>query len=376
VSSNLQGVLTWQVESAVRVVLIVLTFRSLPLVATISAAETCTAMVRTAIVLAYTLVGVLALQYAHYDVIEMTLGYVYLLSAAVAYFHLSKHVNGRVLLFSASTILFLLVPACAHRELRTIALVLGWELMLSSYSYAASARGPRVFSEFISFLFLNPSLVYGHRGKVEGPIGISAWGLWRILQGAGLMMVGQMLSLVTMYSRSLALNTLQQVLVGFAAFAQFYGVQAGLASIQIGLCRQAGIRAPERYRRPYVASSPKDFWSRWNTYVGNWIRLYVFQPTMKYARRRFGMTGRPAFVFSILVSFAATGLLHASYQMLSMHQIRYWTAVWFTLNGLLIVVWEFASQASIPYISSRTWRTLYGRALVVFFAAAMASAVE
>ena len=39
-----------------------------------------------------------------------------------------------------------------------------------------------------------------------------------------------------------------------------------------------GIKFPENFNFPYIASSPKDFWKRWHISLSSWIRDYLYLP--------------------------------------------------------------------------------------------------
>ena len=39
-----------------------------------------------------------------------------------------------------------------------------------------------------------------------------------------------------------------------------------------------GIKFPENFNFPYLASSPKDFWKRWHISLSSWIRDYLYLP--------------------------------------------------------------------------------------------------
>jgi D-alanyl-lipoteichoic acid acyltransferase DltB (MBOAT superfamily) len=126
-----------------------------------------------------------------------------------------------------------------------------------------------------------------------------------------------------------------------------YAAHSGTASVQIGLMRMLGHEVPERYRYPLLASSPIEFWRRWNTYVGSWARRYVYVPAATKLRRRLGPTPIRAAVavsLAVLLTFGVVGLLH-DFGVFVLH--RNWPLgglVVFTLNGLAVLVWFAASR--------------------------------
>ena len=62
-----------------------------------------------------------------------------------------------------------------------------------------------------------------------------------------------------------------------------YGMQlffdfAGYTHIAVGAARALGITVPENFERPFAATSPSDFWTRWHMSLSFWIRDYIFFP--------------------------------------------------------------------------------------------------
>lgn len=63
-------------------------------------------------------------------------------------------------------------------------------------------------------------------------------------------------------------------LFGFQIYFDF----AGYSHVAIGCARMMGIRFPENFNFPYIATSPRDFWKRWHISLGSWIRDYLYLP--------------------------------------------------------------------------------------------------
>jgi D-alanyl-lipoteichoic acid acyltransferase DltB (MBOAT superfamily) len=63
-------------------------------------------------------------------------------------------------------------------------------------------------------------------------------------------------------------------LFGFQIYCDF----AGYSDIAIGSARVLGLRFPENFDWPYMATSPKDFWKRWHISLSAWIRDYLYLP--------------------------------------------------------------------------------------------------
>lgn len=77
---------------------------------------------------------------------------------------------------------------------------------------------------------------------------------------------------------------------------------AGYTSIAIGWALLFGIRLPENFRAPFLATSIQDFWSRWHLTLGSFfVSTYLFKPLV----RQFGKT-----TLAIFVAFTAVGVWH------------------------------------------------------------------
>ena len=44
----------------------------------------------------------------------------------------------------------------------------------------------------------------------------------------------------------------------------------------IGVSRVMGIRVPENFNWPYLATNIQEFWNRWHMSLSTWVRDYVF----------------------------------------------------------------------------------------------------
>lgn len=104
---------------------------------------------------------------------------------------------------------------------------------------------------------------------------------------------------------------------------QIYGDFAGYSLIAIGAARIMGIRLMENFKRPYFATSTKDFWRRWHISLSTWMRDYVYIPLggsrVKESRH----------LFNIFATMLVSGLWHGAA----------WTFVfWGALHGLSQVI--------------------------------------
>jgi hypothetical protein len=368
-------VLFMQLHAAARVALTVLVLRAFPVVVAFSGSEAVRGFERAVAVVTYSLLGCLAVGYAHFDVAALTLTYCYFAITTPIPYLLAKVTRRRSILFMVTCSLFMIAPALVQRDMRITMMVLGWDLMLSAYSYCVTAA-PKRFGDYFWFVFVNPALVYSRRGTVVAPPGIEVRALGRVATGLALTFASQVMPLLQAAAVEVDAPALAiRALTGTTLLAQFYGAQAGLASIQSGLCRQLGFEVPERYVRPFGATSPRDFWSRWNTYVGTWARVYVFQRVAFYLARRWRLRGHWAAAIAVFVTFVCVGLLHDLNLSLARNEMRHWGVTWFAMNAAVLVAWESIARAAKSKRIKLALPELGSRALVFVVAVVMAAAI-
>ena len=114
------------------------------------------------------------------------------------------------------------------------------------------------------------------------------------------------------------------LLLAVYAFAyQIYFDFSGYADIAIGLGRLFGFRLPENFDRPYLASSPREFWRHWHITLSTWLRDYLYVPLGG------NRPPRSSVYMRILVTMLLGGLWHGAA----------WTFVlWGAYHGALLVV--------------------------------------
>lgn len=83
----------------------------------------------------------------------------------------------------------------------------------------------------------------------------------------------------------------------FALYLDF----SGYTDIAISLARLFGVKLPENFRSPFLATSIQDYWQRWHMSLGAFISTYLFKPLVR-------RLGRPA--PAIFAAFLFVGLWH------------------------------------------------------------------
>ena len=85
-------------------------------------------------------------------------------------------------------------------------------------------------------------------------------------------------------------------------FVALYLDFAGYCDVAIASGALFGVRLPENFRLPFLATSIQSFWQRWHLTLGAVISTYLFKPLVR-------ATGRPK--AAIFAAFLAVGLWHA-----------------------------------------------------------------
>ncbi len=106
---------------------------------------------------------------------------------------------------------------------------------------------------------------------------------------------------------------------GFVLFFNF----AGYSHIVIGAARLFAIRLDENFDRPYFATSPSEFWTRWHMSLSFWIRDYLFLPIVMLRRGKWWRS------FSLVLSMVVFGLWHKASLLF---------VVWGLYHGTLLVL--------------------------------------
>ena len=133
-------------------------------------------------------------------------------------------------------------------------------------------------------------------------------------------------------------------------FVAQYAMHSGLASVQIGVMRQAGHELPERYNKPFLARNPVDFWRRWNTYVGAWVERYLFAPTaIRLGRVRVGRYrgSVAAQASALMLSFFAMGVMHDAFDFAERRVIHARATGLLTMGGAMALSWIIVERSGV-----------------------------
>lgn len=363
--------------TGMRMALSVIALRAFPFLVAFFVSAERPALRHLAALLGYSALLTLAVVYSGFHSVDLLIAYGYLCAVSTIPYFL-RLPYARITLFPFVFTILFVVPALLWRD-RTILLFIGWEVSLSVYSYQMDApRSSRTLGNYWFFVLVNPTIAYPRRGTKVASAGVSWPGLARAAAGALSIGFPALLASARTSLATAEMSTAALVGAGSLRAVEVYATHWGLASIQIGLFRQLGYAAPERYRQPYLASSPKDFWARWNTYYGSWIRFYVFEPFVRTMRRPYKDATRASRMWiragAVLCSFFVIGVLHDLFTSLATHRASAATTLWFAANAVVLLVWETVASKSSRGLRKGATRfaattTMVG--LAVAFAAAL-----
>lgn len=266
--------------------------------------------------------------------------------------------------FGLAWILCVVVPVAAlPAECSAWHRAYGFELVLALYSWAAEAhrvKEVRSRGDALFFLMVSPVLVVQERGERIGCPALRRRALHRIM--VGVLTVGASGAIAQASAIGAAAGAWHDVI---AARILLQGtalvlLHSGVASVQIGWMRLIGWDVPERYRWAVLARTPREFWQRWNTYLGSWVQRYVFVPlSLRWRRQgRQDTTGRIS-ALAMACTFAMVGALH---DLADYHAERSTTLAWTCAFGFAAVVVGVAE--ALHRTTARTARRTHGEGVV------------
>jgi alginate O-acetyltransferase complex protein AlgI len=102
----------------------------------------------------------------------------------------------------------------------------------------------------------------------------------------------------------------------FFAF-QIYTDFSSYTDIAIGSAKIFGINLTNNFKRPYFATTIKEFWNRWHITFSTWLRDYIFLPiayylSKKMKKERYLLISAENWIYfiSIIITFALCGIWH------------------------------------------------------------------
>jgi D-alanyl-lipoteichoic acid acyltransferase DltB (MBOAT superfamily) len=87
---------------------------------------------------------------------------------------------------------------------------------------------------------------------------------------------------------------------------QIYCDFSGYSTIALGTAKVLGIELMENFRRPYLATSIREFWSRWHISLSTWFRDYLYIPLGG------SKVSVPLHIRNLIIVFLVSGLWHGA----------------------------------------------------------------
>jgi len=138
-------------------------------------------------------------------------------------------------------------------------------------------------------------------------------------------------------------NAMTSTLIVVLLYIFFYFDFAGYSDIAIGFGLLMGVRVPENFRKPFLATTVSEFWRNWHITLVDWFRDHVFIPLggMKSSRLRAAILAGLTMVLcglwhGLALPFVLWGVWHGSLLFVEAisqvkpippsrrHGIRYW----------------------------------------------------
>jgi alginate O-acetyltransferase complex protein AlgI len=113
---------------------------------------------------------------------------------------------------------------------------------------------------------------------------------------------------------------------------------SGYSDMAIGFARMMGIRVPENFNWPYLATSIQEFWRRWHISLSTWIRDYIYIPLGG------SRAGVPRRALNALISMSLCGLWHGAG----------WNfALWGIFHGCGLIAATAAGRLLVPAFDNK-----------------------
>src|ERR1039457_518670 len=109
---------------------------------------------------------------------------------------------------------------------------------------------------------------------------------------------------------------------------QLYFSFCGFCHIVIGAARLFGIQLQENFNRPYLSTTPSEFWTRWHMSLSFWIRDFRFLPLATMRREVWWRN------LSLVIAMFVFGVWHIG----AGEKGGYLIMMWGTYHGILLVV--------------------------------------
>jgi alginate O-acetyltransferase complex protein AlgI len=205
------------------------------------------------------------------------------------------------------------------------------------------------FGYFSLYLFLFPKIA---QGPIERPQTLIQqihqsypFACSNIVEGLKIMLWGYFKKLViadrlgiyvnAVYNNSANHNGTSLIVATIFFAFQIYADFSGYTDIALGSAKLFGFNLTNNFKRPYFATSVKDFWNRWHITFSSWLRDYIFLPLayfltnkMKKQMYFYVSAEKWIYIFAILITFSICGIWHG---------VGWTYLIWGILFGLYLI---------------------------------------
>lgn len=194
-----------------------------------------------------------------------------------------------------------------------------------------------------------PQLCARQRPRLEGFVA----GIQRIVFGLFLKVVlADNIALLVDDGFAQSVSTLSALDVWTLAFMfgfQIYFDFSAYSHIAIGSARLLGIRFPENFNFPYLATSPRDFWRRWHISLSSWIRDYLYLPLAGKLVQDRSTGGLGASITQDRSHPKDAGALFLTWTIMGLWHGANWTfMVWGLYHAICIYCYRLATARPLP----------------------------
>ncbi|KAI9123548.1 hypothetical protein K1719_004848 [Acacia pycnantha] len=125
-----------------------------------------------------------------------------------------------------------------------------------------------------------------------------------------------------------------------------------------------GVELEPQFNKPYLSSSPQDFWRRWNVMAKNILKLAVYKPTYSIL---IGVVGRKwTSLPAVFVTFLVSGLIHELIFYYLGRLRPTWEITWFFILHGLSVMAEIGFKKQLSGTTLRLPRVVSGPLTIGF----------
>jgi D-alanyl-lipoteichoic acid acyltransferase DltB (MBOAT superfamily) len=203
--------------------------------------------------------------------------------------------------------------------------------------YRGEVKPERNFFFYALFVSFFPQLVAGPIERTGNLIPqlkeAHKWDKDNALKGAKHMIVGFFKKICVADLLSVYVNSVYNdvdsatgysVIIATVLFAiQIYCDFSGYTDIATGAARVMGIRLMKNFDHPYMATTIKEFWSRWHISLSGWFKDYLYIP-LGGSRCK-----KPRHLMNLMIVFLVSGLWHGAA----------WTyVIWGAIHGIYQVI--------------------------------------